>query len=140
MSRPRRKAGIRKQADQGKISERLLEFAEPMIDALIEETGDPTEEEFQNLLGICALIWNSQVMEQIGKGSFYVEEAKKVLSSVPGPSNIDSLVEVMLRRKAENFSEDLRHIGHFEVVTDRATGELRVRAEARLEDMLADEH
>jgi hypothetical protein len=138
--RMKAKAGARKQAARGKISVRLVEFAQPLIDDVIAEQGpELTEEQLRNALMIAVTIWNAQVMEQIGKGSRYINEARRLLSSVPGPADGAAFIQGLIDRKIELFRDDLRYIGNVEVYRSPA-GELRVMAEARLDAALWDEH
>ncbi len=135
-----RRSGARKQMQQGKISVRLVEFAQPLIDSIVDDTGiEPTEEQLRTVLMIAVTIWNAQVMEQVGKGSKYADEARRLLSSIPGPAAGAAVIQSLLARKAKLFPHDLRYIGNFEVYRNDA-GELRVQAEARLEAGLWDEH
>ena len=129
----------RKQMAQGKISVRLVEFARPMIDRAVEETGtEPTEKQLHSVLLIAATIWNAQVMEQVGRSSRYAEEARRLLHELSASPDMRGLVNEMLERKAREFPDDLRLIGDFEVYRD-GDGELQVRAEARLAAELMDE-
>ena len=135
-----RQRGARKQRAQGRISQRLIEFAQPLIDGIVEETGAaPTEEQLRSLLSIAVAIWNAQVMEQVGRDNRYADQARQLLTSLPVPPEARNIVDEMLTRKAREFSDDLRYIGHFDVYK-AADGELRVRAEARLEAALHHEH
>ena len=56
--------GIKQQAAQGKISVRLLEFAEPMIAEAFEGDGEPSAADLESVLKGVVMIWNAKVMEQ----------------------------------------------------------------------------
>jgi hypothetical protein len=132
--------GSRKQAAQGKISLRLLEFAEPMIDEAFEGDGDPTATDLESVLKLVVTIWNAKVMEQIGRGSGHVEEIERVMFQDPRlPPKAKFLTKLMLERKTTEFPDDLRLIGDFRVYT-APDGEMRVKAEARLASELRHEH
>lgn len=140
MGRFSERIGKRKQAAQGKISARLLEFAQPMIDQATERDGAPEVHQMENLLKVAITIWNAQVMEQIGRGSSYIEEVERVLLQDPhlGPEFRD-MTRQMLARKREVFASDLRFISDFSIFQNEH-GEFRVRAEARIARELLDEH
>lgn len=140
MSDFRGRLGSEKQAAQGKISLRLLEFAEPMISEAYGGDSEPTVGDLESVLTLAVTIWNAKVMEQVGRGSGYVEEIERLLLQDPHlvPEAKD-ITRLMLERKATAFPDDLRFIGDFEVYT-APDGEIRVKAEARLASELTDEH
>ena len=132
--------GSKKQAAQGKISLRLLEFAQPMIDEAFEGDGDPTAAELESVLKLVVTIWNAKVVEQIGRGSGYVEEIERLMLQNPHlPAKAKYMTKLMLDRKITKFPDDLRFIGDFRVYTT-PDGEMRVKAEARLTSELRHEH
>jgi len=129
----------REQMAQSKISVRLVELAQPMIDRAVEETGtEPTQKQLHSVLLIAATIWNAQVMARVGGNSRHAEEAHRLFHKLSVPPDMRGLVDEMLERKAREFPDDLRLIGDFEVYRD-GDGELQVRAEARLAAELMDE-
>jgi len=131
--------GIEKQASQGKISERLLEFAEPMIGEAFEGDGDPTAADLETVLKLVVTIWNAKVMEQIGRGSGYVDELERLMLRDPNlPPKAMYMIKLMLERKITEFRDDLRFIGDLKVYT-APDGEMRVKAEARLASELRHE-
>ncbi len=130
--------GIKQQVAQGKISLRLLEFAEPMIDEAFESDGDPIAADLESVLKLVVTIWNAKVMEQIGQGSGFVKEIERLVLQNPDlPAKAKSMARLMLKRKATEFPEDLRFISDFSVYL-APDGELRVKAEARLAPELMD--
>lgn len=130
----------KKQAAHGKISLRLLEFAEPMIGKAFEGHGEPTVDDLKSVLEVVVAIWNAKVMEQIGQGSGYVEEIERLILQDPHlPVEAKGMTRLMLERKTTEFSNDLRFIGDFEIYT-ASDGEMRVKAEARLASELTREH
>ena len=134
------RVGRKKQEAQGKISVQLLEFAEPMISEAFEGHGEPTVDDLESLLKVVVAIWNAKVMEQIGRGSGYVEEIERLIFQDPHlPVEAKDMTRLMLERKTTEFSNDLRFISDFEVYT-APDGEMRVKAEARLASELRHEH
>ncbi len=130
--------GIKQQAAQGKISVRLLEFAEPMIDEAFEGDGEPSAADLESVLKGVVTIWNAKVMEQIGRGSSFVKEIERLLLQDPDlPAKAKSMTRLMLKRKAMEFPDDLRFISDLSVYL-APNGELRVKAEARLANELSD--
>lgn len=135
----RLRRGAGKQAAQGKISTRLVEFAQPIVDALQDEAGALTQERLRNAYMIAATIWNCQVLEQWGRGSELAERARAELEAMPKTPAFADLVDEMLDRKAEMFPDDMRAISDFDVRRD-GKGGFRVVAEGRLARELMDEH
>jgi len=132
--------GSKKQAAQGKISLRLIEFAEPMIAEAVRGDCDPTTADLESVLKLVVTIWNAKVMEQIGRGSGYVDEIERLmLQDSHLPPKAKYMTKLMLERKITEFPDDLRFIGDFEVYTT-PNGEMRVKAEARLASELRHEN
>jgi hypothetical protein len=119
---------------------RLLEFAERMISKGFEGRGEPTVDGLESLLKVVVAIWNAKVMEQIGRGSEYVDEIERLIFQDPHlPVEAKDMTRLMLERKTTEFSNDLRFISDFEVYT-APDGEMRVKGEARLASELRHEH
>ncbi len=132
-------AGARKQMAQGKISERLIEFAGPMLDQAIKEVGpDITDEQLRVPLNLASLIWNSVVAEQTGRSNEFAKEAMRLLSNDGNATPVMDITLSMFERKRKYFSNDLRYIGEVRVFRD-AAGARRVEAKAALEGPLWDE-
>ena len=124
--------GNKKQAIEGKISLRLLEFAEPMIAEAFEGDGDPSPADLESVLKLVVTIWNAKVMEQIGRGSGYVDEIERLmLQDSQLPPEARYMPKLMLERKITQFPDDLRFISDVKVYTT-PDGEMSVKAEARL--------
>ena len=124
--------GSKNGAAQGKISLRLIEFAEPMVAEAFEGDGDPTPSDLERVLELVVPIWNAKVMEQIGRGSGYVDEIERlILQDSHLPPKAKYMTNLMLERKITEFPDDLRFISDFKVYT-APNGEMRVKAEARL--------
>ena len=132
--------GSKKQAAQGKISLRLLEFAEPMITEAFEGDGDPTAADLEGVLKLVVMIWNAKVMEQIGRGSGPVREIERLLLQNPDlPADAKNMTKLMLERKSTEFPNDFRFISDVSVYT-APNGEICVKAEARLASELSSEN
>lgn len=111
-----------------KISETLMEFAEPVIDMSPE---DLSPEEAETMLRLPWLVWNAVVMDG-GKGTTYLAQARARLEAAPtqAPGAL-ALFDMLVRRKRELFGQDRRLLG--EVSVKRAPdGGLTVRVEARM--------
>jgi hypothetical protein len=106
-----------------KISETLLEFAEPLIDL----HGDaPNKSELESVLGLACVIWNACVLDAWHGTTDNVDAMRKLLKENP---DIVALMEYLIERKQKQYGDDFRAIMNEQVV--EKNGELVVRAEAR---------
>jgi hypothetical protein len=106
-----------------KISETLLEFAEP----LIEELGDdPNKSELESVLGLACGIWNACVVDDWHGTTQNVDTMRAKAKEIP---NEGVLIEVLIERKQKHYGEDSRAITNEQVA--EKNGEFVVSAEAR---------
>lgn len=113
-----------------KISETLLDFAAPLLDAANPETV----EDMEAMLSFAAMVWNVAVADQTLDLPGKLAELRKEL----GPFGDDAqLLDSMLQRKREHFAGDRRLIG--KVSVERLGDGINVKAEARLPEQVAEE-
>lgn len=109
-----------------KISETLLDFAEPLCETVPD---DITPEQLEQFLITPITIWNSIVLEELGNmpGAVARARAHVVIGGTPFMLALfDSLVE----RKRRHFADDYRLIGCHRV-RRAPDGSLKVQVEAR---------
>jgi len=110
-----------------KISETILEFGEPVIEALSE---DINKAEFESVMNIIVAVWNAVAIDAQNKNKNYEKELVKAL--LPGPIEIQNLANKLIQRKNECYSLDPRTVGKFSIIDKDGNGELIFRAESRL--------
>jgi hypothetical protein len=110
-----------------KASEVFLEYCKPLLD----ELKDGTEEEFVKLekcMTVPWTIWNSLVLDQIGRNKIAWMGSVKILSrGYPGGEKV---LEYWRRRKLEAFNDYQYLMGEFKVVPT-ARGEFTLKMESR---------
>lgn len=106
-----------------KISETFLDFASPLLEA---EGRNPTKHEAEQVLKVAFTVWNSVVLDSVNGNTKYTEKLRQLTSDDPLSA---ALVEKMISRKQDIFSDDHRLIGEYKLSSKK--GELRLRAEAR---------
>jgi arginine repressor len=106
-----------------KISETFLEFSLPLLESLGK---DVNKYKVEQVLKIAFTAWNAVVIDTVKGNSQYVARIRELTRDDP-MSN--ALIEQMISRKQDMFSDDLRMIGRYRVTQKR--GEWRLRAEAR---------
>lgn len=109
-----------------KISETLLDFAQPLLQALPQPLQ---RKHLEEALTLAVTLWNLATAEQWGLGTSWTRVSRRALQAIPGPVR-EALLEQMLERKRVRFAVDRRFVGHFEVI-DTEKG-LTVRADAHL--------
>ena len=106
-----------------KISETLMEFAEPILGF---EDEPPTKEKLETVLKLAFTIWNSIVLDTVNGNSHFTDELRHHLAGHAMPAD---LLEQMISRKRTRFGNDQRMIGNFRLF--KKNGQWRLRAEAR---------
>jgi len=106
-----------------KISETFLDFSSPIMDALGKNAS---KYQVEKVLMIAFTVWNSIVLDTVKGSSQYVSILRETLKEDPMSS---ALIEKMIFRKHDKFSDDHRMIGEYSVT--QKNGEWRLRAEAR---------
>jgi hypothetical protein len=108
---------------QRKISETFLDFSSPILDSLGQ---DVTKYKVEQVLKIAFTAWNAVVIDTVKGNSQYVAQLRQLTRDDPMSA---ALIEQMISRKKDMFSDDLRMIGEYRVTQKR--GEWRLWAEAR---------
>jgi len=121
---------LRQQRGQGKISERLMEYADPLLRRLLNAPTLPPESTLRSMLMIAVTLWNAEVLDQLGRDTGILVDVRAKIRGMPMTPDLRAVAEEMLERKRKHFPDDLRLIGDFDMSLD-ASGGLRVRAEAR---------
>ena len=106
-----------------KISETLIDFAQPIVTMIDEHTN---EEDIRSGFMIAVTVWNAHVFDTVHGDQSYLAQLRERLQ---GDQGVHPLIETLIRRKREQFADDMRAIGDC-TVTWRS-GDLHVWAEAR---------
>lgn len=110
-----------------KISETLIDFAKPFIDIVDENT---TQEQLEQGFTIAITVWNAVVFEAVKKDSKYLKMLRTSILEMDENSDYGyDMIESLISRKKEFFTDDLRAIGNFSLKYN--DGYLHVKAEAR---------
>ena len=88
-----------------KISETFLEFSSPLLESLGK---DITKYKVEQVLKIAFTAWNSVVIDTVKGNSQYVAQIRELTRDDPMSA---ALIEQMISRKQDMFSDDLRTIG-----------------------------
>jgi hypothetical protein len=104
-----------------KLSDALLEFVQPILDALPET--ERTKPRLEQILLLGALAWNAHLMPD---SAAFVERALTDLV-VEGHDVAQPVVEILLERRRELFADDPRFVVDT-FVTRSASGKLQVSA------------
>ena len=108
-----------------KISETLLDFAHPFIEMI---DGSTTQQDIENGLTLAITVWNSLVFEVVQNDPLHLEKLRDSILESDNPEGW-MMMEDLIKRKREKFTDDLRAISDFSVTY--SNGNLNVRAEAR---------
>jgi hypothetical protein len=114
-----------------KLSETLLEFAQPLVDA------DPSridEHWMRTLLGFAINVWNLVVTEEVRDSANDVAELRTGLASDQIPAEVLAWFDRLVVRKRERFHGDLRLVGNWRVV--RGRDRLDIEMESRVPQAL----
>jgi len=112
-----------KKLPERKISEKLLDFASPILELRPDDTPDA---ELEKVLIYAVAVWNALIFEEIKGDGHYISEIPERMSVSPV---VESLVTGLIQRKQTLFKEDYRLIGDYKIT--RKNGQLNLRAEAR---------
>ena len=116
--------------DQGtipsrKISETLMQFAEPLLKEL---PVDHSIEALESIIKVATCVWNACALDQWHKTTSYTDKLKNQFG--PNISNDIVIINALIARKKHLYGDDPRAITNETVVVDN--GEFRLRAEARV--------
>ena len=109
-----------------KLTETLLDFARPMLDAVPEADG----RKLRTLLEFSIRIWNAIVDEETGGTAGFLAAIRAELVAGRAPSEIIDWHDKLAARKRERFSGDLRLVGNWDLRQDR--GGVHVEMETRV--------
>ena len=108
-----------------KISETILEFGEPLIQELPE---DSTKEIFEATMNVIVSVWNAVTIDTKEKNNNFESELLKAL--LPVPPELQLITRELIQRKKTDYASDPRAVGNFWVI--EKDGEFVFRAKARL--------
>lgn len=110
-----------------KISETLLDFAGPMLDA---GGGHVDEDRMRAVLRFATDVWNLCVLEQQQASTHVVTTARAEIAAGRTPADMLVWFDRLVDRKRDSFAGDLRSVGRWSV--HRSPGMLNLEMEARL--------
>jgi hypothetical protein len=110
-----------------KISETLLDFAQPILECVPENLPPQRLEEY---LRLPITIWNAVIVDELGTMPGAVTQARALVARISNPLQI-AVFDSMVERKRTCFGSDHRLIGRHWVRVD-PDGTLHIRAEALL--------
>ena len=109
-----------------KLSETLLEFAQPLIDI---DRSRIDEYQMRTLLGFAINVWNLVVTEELQDSADEVAEARAEIAPDRIPAEILAWFDRLVVRKRERFHGDLSLVGNWRVrrIRDRIDIEMESR-------------
>jgi hypothetical protein len=123
-------AGKRLRLPTRKVSETLLDFASPLVEA----RGAPLlPEDLQEVLALSITAWNAVVLDAWEPGSDWVELVRQAIRALPGSmrTGVERDFELLVERKRARFADDPRLLSGLELVA-RGPFDVGVRLEGRL--------
>jgi hypothetical protein len=114
-----------------KLSETLLEFAQPLVDA---DPGRIDEHWMRTLLGFAINVWNLVVTEEVRDSANDVAELRTALATDQILPEVLAWFDRLVVRKRERFHGDLRLVGNWRVV--RGRDRLDIEMESRVPQAL----
>ena len=110
-----------------KLSETLLEFAQPLIDI---DRNRIDEHRLRTLLGFAINVWNLVVTEELHDSEDEVDDARAELAPDRISGEVLAWLDRLVLRKHERFKGDLRLVGNWRVWQSR--GRLEIEMESRV--------
>jgi hypothetical protein len=114
-----------------KLSETLLEFARPLVDA---DPGRIDEHRMRTLLGFAINVWNLVVAEEVRGSANDVAEVRTELAPDQIPAEVLAWFDRLVVRKREHFHGDLRLVGNWRV--RRGRDRMDIEMESRVPQAL----
>jgi hypothetical protein len=114
-----------------KLSETLLEFAQPLLDA---DPGRIDEHRLRILLGFAINVWNLVVTDEPDGSANKVADLSTKLASDQIPAEVLAWLDRLVVRKREHFHDDLRIVGNWQV--RRGRDRLDIEMESRVPQAL----
>lgn len=117
-----------------KVSEVFMEYTEPFLHALLLDRVQkgiddlPSIQELENVLKMPWCIWNAIVAESVMNNEINFLQMIDILASHMPPS-IKGLLEMMKKRKRDDFEQYQYYLGNYQVYYDQ-NNELRIKIEA----------
>ena len=112
-----------------KISTVFLDYIEPFLDLALRDKDNPTVEELNFIVRMPWIIWNAFYVE---KNSNEIDYSQWISSLIQeAPNEIKSIIQCMITRRKNEFLIYDYMIGDYNFYTNKKTGELRFKAEAR---------
>jgi hypothetical protein len=99
-----------------KLSETLLEFAQPLVDV---DPGRIDEHRLRTLLGFAINVWNLVVTDELRGSANDIAEVRTELAPDQVPADVLAWFDRLVARKRERFHGDLRIVGNWRVRRDR---------------------
>ena len=106
-----------------KISESFLEFSMPMIESLGES---PSRREIEEILQVTYTVWNSIIIDKANNKNKLINMLRE---SVQNDFGASAIIEDLISRKYEKFSDDFRLIGNYKL--KKTNEEWRLQVEAK---------
>ena len=114
---------MKKKTTDRKISETLLDFSMPLLEGI---GNGATKQQIESVLRITYSVWNSVNFDSIKSGTKYVTMLRQTMETdIVGRG----LIEELIKRKRNEFGDDLRLIGEYNL--RMVKGEWRLRADVR---------
>ena len=114
-----------------KLSETLLDFARPLIDA---DPGRIDEHRLRALLRFAITVWNLVVTEEVRGSANEVAEVRTELAPDQVPAEVLAWFDRLVVRKRERFHGDLRLVGNWRIRPGR--DRLDIEMESRVPQAL----
>jgi hypothetical protein len=114
-----------------KLSETLLDFARPLLDA---DPGRIDDRWLRTLLGFAIHVWNLVVTDELHGSGPEVAEVRAELDPDHVPADVIAWFERLAARKRERFSGDLRVVGNWRVRRNR--DRLDIQMETRVPEAI----
>ena len=114
---------MKKKTIERKISETLLDFSKPLLEAI---GNGATKQELQRALSITYSVWNAVNFDSIINGTKYVTMLRQTMEKDLIGRGV---IEELIKRKRNEFGDDLRLIGDYSLKW--VNGEWRLRADVR---------
>lgn len=113
-----------------KISETILDFAEPVIGPVIG--SNPPIAALTSMFQIIITIWNAHVMATpIWGQPDILAEVRRTIAGPGAPPELRIMFKLLSDRRLELFGTDYRAVGEWSVIADKGTG-FKLRCDARM--------
>lgn len=120
-------ASKRKGMPSRKISATLIDFAQPILKHIDENT---TQKQVEKGLMLAVCVWNAVVLDLWKSENRCLEKIRSLFDETDDP-RCSQLIETLVERKRTRFAHDLRAISHFSVELNQ--GALHVHAQANMD-------